>query len=243
MDNGKKYALGGVVVLVLAVGVRVGLIYRERHEEAKPVEKVEQAADPDDLVFLKQMRPDSLKDMKELVGKTLWVAAGGQIEYYAYAGHKADYAKTEGYLLGADPLLIKDAFEQAAPKASSSRIPAGDKQVLLAFTMPKSKDPAIEYAVPVGYRSGSTYNFETDQIFFYDDPHTLYSHWTADQWAAVDQHKVIPGMTERQVALSLGQVSRSESQAIGDRTVDFDNGGHPVDVTFTHGKVTAIHPE
>jgi hypothetical protein len=49
------------------------------------------------------------------------------------------------------------------------------------------------------------------------------------------------GMSERQVVLALGQVSKSESQDVGNRTVNFDNQGHPVDVTFEHNKVVSIH--
>ena len=240
METGKKAAIGATVVLILAVGVRVGLIYKDRHEAAKPVEQVQAKMDPDDLVFFKQMRPDSMKDIKELVGKTLWASAGGQIDYFKYANHKADYSKSAGLLLGADPLIVKDAFEQVAPKSATFRIPGGDRQVLLVVTLPKSADSAAEYAVPVGYREAGAYTFLTDQIFFYEDPHTLYK-WPAEDWAAVDAHKVILGMSERQVSLSLGQVSRSESQAVGDRTVNFDDQGHPVDVVFEHNKVTAIH--
>ena len=242
MDTGKKAAIGGTIILVLAVGVRVGLIYRERHEAAKPVEKVEAKIDPDDLVYLKQMHPDSMKDEKDLIGKTLWVSAGGQMDYYPYAAHKIDASKSAGLLLGAEPLIVKDAIEQTAPKGMTYRIPAGDKQVMLVFTLPKSADPAKEYAVPVGYREGTTYTFSTDEIFFYEDPHKLYSHWSPDQWAAIDAHKVIPGMNERQVELALGQVSRSESQNYGNRTVNFDYQGHPVDVTFVNNKATTIRP-
>ena len=243
MENGKKAAIGASIVLVLSVGARVGLIYRERHEDAKPAESVQVKANPDDLVFLKQMRPDSMKDIRELIGKTLWVSAGGQMDYYNYANHKADYAKSQGLLLGADPVVVKDAIEQVAPKDATFRIPGGDKQVLLVFTLPKAKDPTALYAVPIGYREGSTYTFETDQIFFYDDPHILYKHWAPDKWAAIDAHKVIPGMSERQVDLALGQISKSESQNYGNRTVNFDDQGHPVDVTFVNDKATVIRPD
>jgi hypothetical protein len=240
METGKKAAIGATVVLILAVGVRVGLIYKDRHEAAKPVEVAQAKMDPDDLVFLKQMRPDSMKDIKELIGKTVWVSAGGQLDYFKYANHKADYSHSAGLLLGADPLIVKDAFEQVAPKTATFRIPGGDRQVLLAFTLPKSNDPNAVYATPVGYHDEGQYTFLTDQIFFYDDPHKLYN-WPADVWAAVDAHKVVMGMSERQVVLALGQVSKSESQDVGNRTVNFDNQGHPVDVTFEHNKVTAIH--
>lgn len=240
METWKKAAIGATAVMVLAVGARVGMIYKDRHEVAKPAEQAQAKTDPDDLVFFKQMRPDSMKDIKELAGKTVWVSAGGQIDYFKYANHKADYSKSAGLLLGAEALAVKDAFEQVAPKSATFRIPGGDKQVLLVVTLPKSSDPAAEYAVPVGYHADGAYTFLTDQIFFYEDPHTLYK-WPAEDWAAVDAHKVIPGMNERQVALSLGQVSKSESQDIGNRTVNFDYQGHPVDVTFVDNKVTAIH--
>jgi len=178
MDTGKKFAIGGTVVLLLAVGVRVGLIYHERQEAEKPAEKADYKSDPDDLVFLKKMRPDSLKDEKELIGRTLWVAVAGEMDYYGYAGRKIDGSKVSGILPGAEPLLVKDAIEQAAPKGLPNRIPAGDRQVMLVFTLPKSADPAKEYVVPVGYREAGSYTFSTDDIFFYEDPHKLYSYWT-----------------------------------------------------------------
>jgi hypothetical protein len=139
--------------------------------------------------------------------------------------------------------MIKDAFEQVAPKSAPVRIPLGDRQVLLAFTMPKSADPAKEYALPVGYKEGKDYTFYTDDIFFYDDPHVLYQYWGPRIWQAIDSHQVLLGMNERQVQLSLGQVFKSDSDKYGDRTSTFDNVGHPVDVTFVKNKVTAFHPD
>jgi hypothetical protein len=245
VESGKKAAIGATVLLLAVVGIRVGMLVHQRHADETTVAPapVESKANPDDLVFLKQMRPDSMKDIKDLVGKTLWVSAGGQMDYYLYAGHKANYAKSEGILLGADPLVVKDAIEQVAPKSATFRIPGGDRQVLLVFTLPKSAKPDTLYAVPVGYQQDSAYTFEMDEIFFYDDPHVLYKHWSADQWAAIDAHKVIPGMNERQVELALGQVSKSESQTYGNRTVTFDDQGHPVDVTFANDKATNIRPD
>jgi hypothetical protein len=243
MDNGKKYAIAGTVILILAVGIRVGLIYKERNEVAKTPAAADYKMPPDDLVFLKKMRPDSMKDIKTLIGKTLWIAAAGQMDYYPYANHHADYSKSQGVLLGAAPLVVKDAFEQVAPKSAAFRIPAGDRHVLLVFTLPKSADPNATYAVPVGYREGTTYTFYTDEIFFYDDPHTLYNYWKPEQWAAVDAHKVILGMSEHQCQIALGQVSNSQSQDYGNRTVTYNNLGHPVEITFVKDKATAIHPE
>jgi hypothetical protein len=245
VESGKKAAIGATVLVLAVVGIRVGFLVHQRHvdETAVAPAAVESKVDPDDLVFLKHLRPDSMQDIQGLVGKTLWVSAGGQMDYYLYAGHKANYAKSEGVLLGADPLLVKDAIEQVAPKSATFRIPGGDRQVLLVFTLPKSQKPDTFYAVPVGYRQNGAYTFETDEIFFYDDPHTLYKHWGVEKWAAVDGHKVILGMSERQVELALGQVSKSDSQAYGNRTVTFDDQGHPIEVTFANDKATNIRPD
>jgi hypothetical protein len=97
--------------------------------------------------------------------------------------------------------------------------------------------------VPVGYREASAYTFYTDEIFFYDDPHELYKHWGPEIWKAVDSHQVILGMNERQVELSLGQVSKSLSQDYGNRLVVFANMGKPTAVTFVNNKVTAFRAD
>jgi len=244
MKSGVKAAIGGTVVLLLAVGGELLWLHHERNEPiAATTTTTTEKSDPDDLVFLKKKRPSDMADLKDLYGKTVWVSAGGQMDYYPYAGHRADYAKSAGILLGAEPMEIKDAIEQAAPKSATFRIPGGDKQVLLVFTLPKSADPAKEYAVPVGYQEGKDFTFYTDELFFYDDPHELYKHWGPQIWQAVDSHQVILGMNERQVELSLGQVSKSLSNEYGNRLVVYANIDKPMAVTFVKNKVTAFRPD
>jgi len=244
MQSGAKAAIAGTIILLAAVGARIGMIYHERNAPTKlPAAAATEKLSDDDLVFLKKKRPDSMADIKTLYGTTVWVSAGGQLDYYPYASHRVDYGKSAGTLLGAQALLIKDAVEQVAPKSATFRIPGGDRQVSLVFTLPQSSDPAKEYATPVGYRQDGTYTFYTDEIFFYDDPHELYKHWGPEIWKAVDSHQVILGMNERQVELSLGQVSKSLSQDYGNRMVVFANLGHPMAVTFVNNKVTAFRPD
>jgi hypothetical protein len=246
MNSGAKAAIGGTVVMLLVVGGELAYLHYERN---KPVvlpaaaTAPQQQSDLDDFVYLKKERPSSMADLKDLYGKTVWVSAGGQMDYYPYAGHRAEYAKSVGTLLGAEPMVIKDAFEQVAPKSATFRIKGGDKQVLLVFTMPKSADPAKEYAVPVGYVEGKEFTFYTDELFFYDDPHVLYSHWGPQIWEAVDAHKVILGMNERQVQMALGQVSKSVSTEYGNRMVVYANLGKPMAVTFVKNKATAIRDD
>jgi hypothetical protein len=246
MENGKKIALAVSAAFVIAIGIRVGLIYKANHEEL-PV-ATETSAKPklsdDDTVFLRKQHPDSLKDERDLIGKTIWVSAGGQMDYYHYASHHADYAHPVATLAGAEPLVIKDVFEQVPPKCRAvSRISAGERHVLLAFTMPKSSDPNALYAVPVGNYDNASYTFLTDEIFFYDDPHTLYKHWGADAWAHVDKHEVVPGMTENQAMMALGQVISPSGDTVGDRTVTYNNNDHPIRIVFQNNKAISVTPE
>jgi hypothetical protein len=244
MQNGAKAVIAASVVLVLAVGIRVGMIYRERNAPVAVKAPAREVIADDDLVFLKQKRPSSMADIKDLFGTTVWVSAGGQLDYYPVAGKTVQYSKSAGTLLGAQELKVKGAVEQVAPKAATFRIPGGDKQVLLVFTLAGAGEGADkEYAVPVGYRQAGQYTFYTDEIFFYDDPHVLYKHWGPEVWKAVDSHQVILGMNERQVELSLGQVSKSTSKDYGNRMVVFANMGKPQAVTFVKNKVTAVRAD
>ncbi|MBS1799952.1 MAG: hypothetical protein JSS95_09025 [Acidobacteria bacterium] len=244
MQNGPKWAIGGTLVFLAVIGVRVGMIYRERNapEKAVAAPAREKIAD-DDLVFLKKKRQSSMADTRDLVGQPLWVSAGGQMDYYPATGKRVDYAKTAGTLLGAVKLEVKGFTEQVAPKSATHRIPGGDRQVLMLFTMPDSPAPDKVYGVPVGYHENGLYTFYIDEIFFYDDPHELYKHWGTEIWKAVDSHQVILGMNERQVQMALGQVSKSLSNDYGNRLVVYANLGKPFAVTFVKNKVTAFRPD
>ena len=234
-----KGILAGVVVLAAAVAGEVAYIHHRNVEDATlpAAPKSTYKADPDDLVFVKHEHPNTFKDAKDLKGRTLWVSAGGQMDFYPYNGHTVDFAHTQGVLLGADKLLVRDAVEQVAPKKTAFRIPQGDKQVLLVFT---HDGDAREYAVPVGYKETGDYTFSTDDIFFYDDPHTLFSFWGPAVWKAIDGHRAAVGMSERQVQMALGQVSTPHGDTIGDRSVEYDDQGKPKIVVFKGAKAVSI---
>jgi hypothetical protein len=247
MTNGQKAAIGFSVLGVLLVGGEFLHLYRVNHTDM-PVAKnpyADRKVDPDDLVFLKKERPDSLADEKALIGTTIWVSAGGQMDYYADKGKHVDYAHPVGTLLGAEPLAVKDVFEQKAPATGPAvaRIPAGEKHVLLAFTLPNSTDPKALYATPVGDFDGGAYSLLNDQIFFYDDPHVLYKHWGPEMWSHIDKHEAVLGMSENQAMMSLGEVIKPGSDTPGDREVSFDNNGKPLLIEFAKNKAVKITPE
>lgn len=249
MTKGLKIALGVTGVFVVAIaGQLLWLHHRNVVDETAPAARQNQYAEApltaDQSVFLRKERPDSIADEKKLIGTTIWVSAGGQMEYYTDSGNHADYAHPVGMLLGAEPLLVKGVFEQKAPANSRAvfRIAAGQRQVLLAFTMPKSDDPKQLYAVPVGNYDEGQYNLLTDEIFFYDDPHVLYKHWGPEMWAHVDKHEPVLGMSEDQAMMALGQTITPHGDDVGNRSVTFDNSGHPVTIEFQNDKATKITP-
>jgi hypothetical protein len=248
MTSGAKIALASAVAFVLAVSVELLYIHHEHVVDANaPVVSRQPAPttnlDDDDMVLLSlhKERPDSVKDERKLIGKTLWVSAAEQMDYYKDSRNHVDYAHPVGVLEGADPLNVTGVFEQKAPATGRAvaRIPAGERQLLLAFTLPKSSNPKQSYAVPVGDYEAGVYDLKTDDIFFYDDPRTLY-HWTPAVWQHIDKHEVALGMTENQCMLSVGQVLDFHGDTPGDRSITFQHLGHPVTVTFEHGKATQI---
>jgi hypothetical protein len=238
MANIKFLVAGGVAVLLLAVGGEALYIHHRNVLDATAPATTGPAfkMDPDDEVFVKQEHPISLQDEKDLKGRTIWVSAAGQMDYYPYDHGKIDF-KSAGVLLGAEPLAIQDAIEAVAPARTAIRIPVGDKQVFLIFT--HGTDPK-QYATPVGFKKDGDYTFLTDQIYFYDDPHKLFAYWGPQVWAAIDAHKAIPGMSERQTQIALGQVSTPQGDDTGNRTVNYYNAGHPENVTFVNNKATRI---
>ncbi len=233
-----KWGLTAVLVLGAAVGGELLYLHHRNVEDQKaPADTDTYKSDPDNLVFVKREHPMSFKDEKDLKGRTLWISAGDQMVYYPYAGH-IDFAHPQGLLKGAEPIVIKDAVEEKAKADRMNRIPLGDKQVFVVFTKPGDTK---EFAMPVGSKAGSDYTFSSDDIFYYEDPHKLFNYWSPAVWAAIDQNKAIVGMNERQAQTALGQtVSYSAESKIGDRTVTFNNGGHPVVVTFVNDKATKV---
>jgi hypothetical protein len=202
------------------------------------------STDPDAAIALRAEHPTSVQDEKNLKGQTLWVGAGGQMDYYPFNGKSVDFSHPIGVLLGAQKIIVEDAVEQVAPKTAGTRFPDADAEVLLIFERPDDpKNPTREYGVAVGDREGREYNVLTDQLFYYEDPHRLYAHWGTNVWKAIDDHTAVIGMTERQLQLALGTLNTPRGDIMGDRSVEFDDLGKPKLVTFVNGKATEIRDE
>jgi hypothetical protein len=235
----KKLVIAFTAILIIAVGVRVFLIYRANQEAAKPaVAAAEPSYTDDQMVLPRHLHQMDMKDARELNGKRIWVFAAGQLNAYPATPTHMDYMHPGPLLLGAQPLDVVNFIEGKKPDAPYSRIPAGDAQVFMLFH--RADDPTKLWGTPVGYREGKVYTFSLDEAFFYDDPHVLYKHWPAETWKAIDEHKVIKGMSEMQTNLALGQVSKPGPGSVGNRTIVYDNDGHPITVTFVKDKAAEI---
>jgi hypothetical protein len=225
--------------MLLFAAWRIWSIYKERHE---PVAVKQQPAEhkitQDDLVIPRKLYLESLKSARQqLKGQTVWMQAGYQLEYYPYRGGTAVFSQKLGPLPTAEELQIQDVVEIATPAHWLSRIPRGSKNIFLIFRKPGDK---AEYAVPMGEVDGGNEEFRMDDLLYYDDPHKLYSHWPANIWHAIDQHQVIPGMSEMQTMMAVGQVSESDSKDYGNRTVIYTAGDRKITVTFSGDKATQV---
>ncbi len=235
--------IGLITLLVLIVGgVRFYFVWRERNAPVTVKPKyVERNLTADDVVQPRKLYIDDLKSARTLKGKTVWMQAGNEMDYYPYTGHRVDLAHKVGVLPSIQALEIDDVVTQKTPESVQNRIPHGDTQVFAVFK--ESGNPKT-YATPVGYLAGDDSKFSCDELFYYDDPHQLYKHWPADVWQAVDAHQAKAGMSELQVTMALGNVQQSDSSNYGNRTVHYTTTpGKEVTVDFTNDKAAQVKAE
>ncbi len=240
MKNWQAIGLLTVVVLVAAGGY-LGYVFHERSEPGvQKAQAPQRLLTDDDVVQPRKMYIATLKDAKDLIGKTVWIQAGYALDYYPYAAGRVEFAHPAGVLPSIEKLEIANVVTQKAPANLATRVPLGDKQVIAVFKMP---DDAKQYATAIGTIKGTDETYYCDQMFYYDDPHKLYKHWPADVWQAVDQHQPKPGMNELQVAMALGTIQQSQSSDYGNRTVTYDAGGKKWAVSFVKDKATTVSAE
>ncbi len=237
MKPWKVVALLTLPTLLFAVW-RIWSIYKERHEPVVVHEPPKRVFTQDEMVNPRKMYIESLKSAKaELKGQTVWMQAGYQLEYYPYRGGSPVFSQKMGPLPSNQELQVEDVVEVATPAHWLSRIPRGGKNIFLIVRKPGD---TAEYAVPMGEVEGGEEKFRMDDLLYYDDPHKLYHFWPASLWQAIDQHQVIPGMSELQTMMSVGQVSHSDSSDYGNRTVTYTAGDRKITVTFAGDKATAV---
>ena len=239
-------AIGLLTLAVLLIaGGRLLYVFHERNEPGVPKAQAPQRLlTEDDVVQPKKMYIADLKSAKELAGKPVWVQAGYALDYYPYAGGRVEFVHPAGVLPSVQQLSIEKVITERAPANLATRFPLGDKQVFAVFKMPGDMK---EYATAMGTINnrggGADETYYCDDIFYYQDPHTMYRHWPADVWQAVDQHHPKAGMNELQVAMALGTIQQSDSSNYGNRTVTYDVGGKKWAVSFVKNRATTVTQE
>src|SRR5882757_6561291 len=233
-ESRKKLQIFLLFAIVVA-GARAGYIVYDRYQERKADErpKKEVALKADYYVSSKKLRPYDLKSARELTKQPVWVKIGYSSTYYPYnsAARKTDFNHEAGTLAPLQKLQITDVGAESSPHSKDS------KQVLARFAL-----DGKTYSVPIGAVSSGEYKIYSDEMFFVEDPHELYKHWSADTWKAIESHEIHKGMNELQTSFALGLGIPQGSGDYGSRTLQYPNGGKPVTVTFRGDKAVEIVP-
>jgi hypothetical protein len=219
-----------LLVAIIAAGINFYVTIRERRTGLAAPKRPEVALDPDYYVTPKKLRPQDLKDAKELTRQPVWVRDGYRYTFYPYNGH-SDYEHPAGTLGPLEKLEIKDVVLDRTPGSETQ------KQVMAIFERDGKR-----YAFPIGLRDNGDYKIYSDEILFIQDPRELYKHWSPEVWKAIDNHEVKPGMNELQAFFAIGMGTPEGTGTTNPRIVNFPNNGHPIRVTFTNDKATDVQP-
>ena len=229
-----QLALMGAIVIA---GVRAGYIFYQRHEDRVAAERQLQAknvgySNPDYYVIPKKLYPYDLKSAKQLTEQPVWVKEGYRYTYYPYdaARKKVNFEHEAGLLL-IEKLTIKDVVTATPPGRGSRR------QLMAVFEKDRKG-----YAVPIGFEADEQFNIYSDEMFYIEDPHQLYKHWSADVWQAVERHEVKPGMNELQADFAVGMGVPDAGATSYEKTVRYPNGGKPLVIVYRDGKAAEIQP-
>ncbi len=232
--EGKQRIQVALGLAIAIAGLRAGYILYQRHEENPAAQKQEQAksagyANADYYVTPKKLYPYDLKSAKQLTQQPVWVKEGYRYTYYRYdaAARRVDFAHEAGLLGSIERLEIKDVV---------TAIPPGARRQMMAVFQKDGKS----YAVPIGFEADEQYKIYSDEMFYVEDPHELYKHWSADVWQAVEQHEVKPGMNELQADFAAGMGVPDAGDSSYEKTVRYPNGGKPLVVIYRDGKAAEV---
>jgi hypothetical protein len=226
-------------LITIAIGGTYLLIVWRQRQNPGVVGKTDasQTLSRDDLVVMRAFFPAHFEDLKRLEGTTVWMKNGYTIPCFPYVGGRVEFDKRVGVVPAAQQLDVKKVIKAVVPEHVDDSVGHGTRQVLAVFALPGREG---EFALPVGAIDGSDEQYYTDLLFFYDDPHKIYGYWPKDVWQAIDAHQVIPGMSEVETRMAIGQKMKPDGSQEGDRTVTYDQDGKTWTVTFVKNRATEI---
>jgi len=234
----KIVAIPTAIMLVIA-GIYMFSVWKKRQNPGVVNQGQEQKLTADDVAVVRMEFPSHFDDLKDEEGKSVWMKNGYTMPFFPYAGGKVDFKKRVRVIPPLQKLDLKKAIKVAVPTDVDDGISHGTRQAMYVFTLPG--DEKKEYATPVGALDGSEEQYYSDLLYFYDDPHTIYTNWPKDVWTTVDAHQAKPGMNELQTRLAIGQKIQTDSpSAEGNRTVTYDADGKKWTVTFVNDRATKV---
>jgi len=222
-----------LLIAIAAAAVRLVMVMRARMTPGAPRPAPARNAplNPEAYVVPRKLYPYDLASARRLTEQPVWVKEGYRYTYFPYdaARRRADFQHEAGLLGPIEQLRITGVVTQPTPGVARHR------QVLAIF----DKDGKT-FAVPVGTESGKAYRIYADEMFFYEDPHQLYSFWPPQIWQEIASHQVRPGMDEMQTAFSVGMGVPRPGGDPERKIVNYPNGGHPLTVTYQNGKAVEV---
>lgn len=237
MKSWQKALIITLITLTIG-GIYLLIVFEKRRNPGTAQQNnPEQQLTPDDVAEVRAMFPTSFDDVLKLQNTSVWMKNGYTMPYFPFEGGRIVFAKSAGVIPSAQRLDIKKVIKAAAPAQADDGISHGSRQAFAVFALPGGTNL---YATAIGVIDGSQEQYFSDILFFYDDPHTIYDNWPKSVWAAIDAHQVLPGMSELQTRMSIGQKIQSDSTSEGNRTVTYDQAGKTWTVTFVNNKATTI---
>jgi len=234
MRTWQKILIPTAIVLLVS-GTYLFVVFKHRQNPGV-VGQQNQAERPrslDDVAVVRILSPAHFDDVTPLAGTSVWMKDGYTMPYFAYAGSHVEFNKRVGLIAAAQQLDVKKIIKQAVPASVSDNV----RQVFAVFALPGSNDL---FATPIGYINGNDEAYYTDMLFYYDDPHKIYSNWPKDVWAAIEAHQVKPGMSELETQMSIGEKLHPDGPTEGDRTVTYDQDGRQWTITYVNNRATQI---
>ena len=240
MKNWQKILIPFVITLTIG-GMYLFIVFRQRSAPGVTRNQPEQKLTADQLAIVRVEFPQHFEDVKDLEGKSVWMKNGYSMPYYPYTGGHVEWAKPAGLIPPGQRLEIKKAIKAAVPAKVDDSISHGTQQALVVFTLPGG---TAQFATPVGALEGSaSEQYFDDLLFYYDDPHTIYTNWPKDVWEAIDAHQVKPGFSELQTRMAIGSKAQYDGGKEGERTAIYTVNGKQITVTFEHDKATKIQEQ
>jgi hypothetical protein len=233
-----KMVLISTLITLAIGGVYLFSVWRQRQNPGViPHQQAAETLSKDDLVVMRAFSPAHYADLERLEGTTVWMKDGYTMPCFPYADGRIKFVRQTGLIPAAQRMDVKKIIKASIPANVDDGMDHGTQQAFAVFALPGS--PEL-YATPVGTMDSSLESYYTDMLFFYDDPHTIYAHWPADVWAAIDAHQVKPGMSELETQMAVGNKLHADGTDAGNRTVNYNQDGKLWTVTYVKNRATAI---